>query len=254
VHHYFSSKYRFLILFVCFSFLINYSYCQIIISGTVYDSTKLYSITGVQVKSTSGAITLTDTAGVYHIPASVKDSISFYYANKPTIKFPVLSIPNYNEFDIALRVRVKEKYKPLKEIFIFSNYHKDSAENRENYSKIFNYNKPGIRSTYTPGSSAGFDLDELINIFRFRRNKQHLQFQKRLIEQEQDRYVDYKFNSKFLKRVTGLSGPQLEEYKTQYRPSYEFIISVTELEFYEYIDYTSAKFKKDLQQAQPPDR
>ncbi|MEO6455202.1 MAG: hypothetical protein ABIN97_14075 [Ginsengibacter sp.] len=199
----------------------------------------------MQVKSTSGAFTFTDSAGVYHIRVSDKDSISFFYRNKPTTKFPVNTISDYGQFDISLRVGVKEKYKPLKEIFIFSNYRRDSAENRNDYYKTFNYQKPGIRSTYTPGSSAGLDLDEMINIFRFRKNKQHLQFQKRLIEQEQDRYVDYKFSTKFLKRITGLSGPLLEKYKIEYRPTYEFITSITELEFYEYINYTSTKFKKD---------
>jgi len=211
----------------------------------VYDSTKVYSVSGVQVKGTNGTYTFTDSAGIYHIKVSEKDSISFYYRNKPTIKFPVSTITDYNQFDISLRVGVKEKYKPLKEIIIYSNYHRDSAENREAYNKIFDYQKPTIRSTYTPGSSAGFDLDELINIFRFRRNKQHLQFQKRLIEQEQDRYVDYKFSKRFLKRVTGLDSSYLEKYMKEYRPTYEFITTITELQFYEYITLTSEKFKRE---------
>lgn len=197
------------------------------------------------VKSTGGTRAFTDSAGIYHIKVSAKDSLFFVYGNKPTMKFPVSTIENYNEFDISLKAGAKEKYKPLKEIIVYSNYHQDSAENRLNYSKIFNYNKPTIRSNYTPGSSAGFDLDELVNIFRFRRNKQHLQFQKRLIDQEQDRYVDYKFNKRFLKRVTGLDSTYLEKYIKEYRPSYEFISGITELEFYEYINYTSEKFKKD---------
>ena len=238
-------KFKYFISLVALCFLANFCTAQIIVSGTVYDSTKLYSITGVLVKSTSGPSTITDSAGIYHIKVSDKDSISFFYSNKPTIKFAVNLIPNYNDFDISLKVGVKEKYKPLKEVIVFSNYHQDSAENRLAYSKIFDYNKPTIRSTYTPGSSAGFDLDELINIFRFRRNKQNLQFQKRLVEQEEDRYVDYKFNKRFLKRVTGLDSLPLEKYIKEFRPSYQFITSITELEFYEYINYTSENFKKD---------
>ena len=245
MHFYFSLRFGFFIQFAASCFLANFAIGQIIVSGTVYDSTKLYSVSGVQVKSTSGAFTTTDSMGIYHIQVTDKDSISFFYANKPTTKFPVNTISNYNEFDVSLQVRVKEKYKALKEIVIFSNYRKDSAENRLNYYKQFNYDKPTIRSNYIPGSSAGVDLDELINIFRFRRNKQHLQFQKRLIEQEQDRYVDYRFSTKLLKRVTGLSETMLDKYKTEYRPSYEFITSVSEVEFYEYIIITSNKFKKD---------
>ena len=245
MHFYQPLKLNFFILLTGSCCLGNFAIGQITISGTVYDSTKLYSVTGVQVKSTGGAFTITDSAGIYHIQVSEKDSISFFYAGKPTMKFPVKTISNYTEFDISLQVRVKEKYRALKEIVIFSHYRQDSAENRQNYYKAFNYDKPTIRSTYTPGSSAGVDLDELINIFRFRRNKQHLQFQKRLIEQEQDRYVDYRFSTRLLKRVTGLSDTMLTKYKTEYRPSYEFITSVSEVEFYEYIIITSNKFKKD---------
>ena len=96
---------------------------------------------------------------------------------------------------------------------------------------------------YEPGSAAGFDLDALIDIFRFRKNKQNLVFQKRLMQEEEDKYVNYKFNSTLLKRVTGLTGAALDKYKMMYRPSYDFLLTSTELEFYEYIINTAKKFK-----------
>nr|MBA2562877.1 hypothetical protein [Chitinophagaceae bacterium] len=152
-------KLKFFITFLTLYLLANFANGQIIVSGTVYDSTKLYSITGVEVKSTGGDMSLTDSAGIYKISVTEVDSISFFYRNKSTIKFPVKVVKNYNEFDISLQVRVQEKYKPLKPVYIFSNYRKDSATNRIAYSKIFNYDKPGIGTTYTPGSSAGLDLN-----------------------------------------------------------------------------------------------
>jgi hypothetical protein len=233
------------VFFSSFLLLVNFVTGQIIISGTVYDSTKLYVVPGVIIKSTGGGSTITDSLGAYHINTDEKDSISFYYANKPTQKFPVKSISNYNSFDISLQVRVFEKYKLLKEVKIFTkNYRQDSSENRLSYSKIFDYQKPGLHSTYTPGSPPGLDIDELINIFRFKRNKMNLVFQKRLIEEEQDKYVNYKFNNTLIKRVTGLSGVLLDKYKLLYTPSYEFLIIATELEFYEYILNTASQFKK----------
>jgi hypothetical protein len=233
------------IFFLLFILLANFVTGQIIISGTVYDSTKLYVVPGVIVRSTGGGSTITDSLGIYHINTNEKDSISFYYANKPTQKFPVKDIGNYNDFDISIQTRVFEKYKLLKEVKVYSkNYRQDSAENRQSYSKIFDHQKPGIKSTYTPGGPAGLDIDELINIFHFRRNKMNLAFQKRLIEEEQDKYVDYKFNNKLLKRVTGLTGDTLEKYKREYKPPYEFIATATELEFYEYILKSADQFKK----------
>ena len=232
-------------ILTCMFFMTKSVSAQYIVSGTVYDSSGQYGVSGVIVKNSGGNSVLSDSLGGYHIKVFEKDSLSFYYMNKPTMKFPVHSIINYNQFDISLRVRVKDKYKPLKEIFIYARSHRqDSAENRNDYSRTFNFRNPTLRSSSTPGTPPGLDIDELINIFHFRKNKQTLAFQKRLIEQEEDSYINYRFNSILIKRITGLSGDTLNKYKLQYRPSYFFITSSNELEFYQYILNSSYEFKK----------
>ncbi|MEO6638821.1 MAG: hypothetical protein ABIN25_11105 [Ginsengibacter sp.] len=219
---------------------------QITISGTVYDSSKLYVVPNVNVSSTSGVVTITDSLGAYHINVSKKDSISFIYRGKSTVKFPVQTISNYNAFDISLRVRANDKYKLLKGVTVYADtYRKDSLENRMSYSKIFDFQKPQISSNYEPGAAAGLDLDQLIGMFQFRKNKQNLAFQKRLEEQEQERYVDYRFSSKVITRITGLSGDTLSRYKKLYRPSYFFVVSSTLAQFYEYVLNTSYMFKRE---------
>ncbi len=227
--------------------LCNNSSAQIIISGTVFDSSKLYVVPGVDVNTTSGLTARTDSLGAYHISVSKNDSLSFFYLGKSTVKFPVTTIANYNAFDISLRIKVKDKYKLLKGVTVFADsYRRDSIENRMEYAKIFNFNKPGLSSNYEPGAAAGLDLDELIGIFQFKKNKQHLAFQKRLVEQEQDRYIDYRFNSKLITRITGLRGDTLVRYKDIYRPSYEFVVSSTLAQFYQYILNTSYAFKSEV--------
>jgi hypothetical protein len=242
-------KHNFTFIFFCFCFLPGLlpstCFSQIQVSGTVYDSTKLYVVPAVEVFSTSGASTLTDSVGSYTIDVSESDSISFFYAGKFTLKFPVKTIANYSAFDISLRVRVKEKYKLLKGVTVYTDtYKRDSLENRITYSKIFGHDNPTVRSTYTPGGAAGLDLDELIGMFQFKKNKQNLAFQKRLMDEEQDRYVDYRFNSKTISRITGLTGDTLSRYKKLYRPSYDFVSRSTLTEFYKYILSTSYSFKK----------
>ena len=203
------------------------------------------------VKSTGGAVVFTDSLGGYSIKVAEPDSVSFSYLNKPTMKFPVKSISNYTQFDIALRVHLTSKYKPLKEIYIFSKSHKeDSLESRLQYANVYGFHKGGIKSTYTDGSPPGLDVDELINIFRFRHNKQMQAFQRRLIAEEQERYVNYRFNPTLIKRITGLTGTDLERYKSQYRPSYAFAVASNELQFYEYLLNTSYQFRN--QNGLPP--
>ncbi|MEO8110539.1 MAG: carboxypeptidase-like regulatory domain-containing protein [Ginsengibacter sp.] len=239
------SKFFFL-AFLLQAFCIPDVKAQITISGTVYDSTKLYVVPNVNVSSTSGLVATTDSLGAYHINVSKGDSVSFFYRGKSTVKFPVETINNYNSFDISLRVRINDKYKLLKGVTVFANtYHRDSLENRMSYSKIFDFDKPGISSNYEPGAAAGLDLDQLIGMFQFRKNKQNLAFQKRLVDQEQDHYVDYRFSSKVINRITGLHGDTLTKYKTLYRPSYYFVVSSTLAEFYEYILNTSYSFKRE---------
>ena len=217
------------------------SFAQITISGIVYDSTKLYAVPSVDVFSTSGSSAITDSTGTYHIKVLETDSISFFYKGKYTLKFPVKKIANYT----SLRVRVNEKYKLLKGITVFSDtYRQDSIDNRISYSKIFARENPTLRSNYELGGSAGFDLDELIGIFQFKKNKQTQAFQKRLADEEQERYIDYRFSSKTISRITGLAGTQLSKYKVLYRPSYYFVVNSTLTEFYQYILNTSYAFKK----------
>ena len=232
-------------LFLLQAFFTTNTFGQITISGTVYDSTKLYVVPGVNVYSTSGATAITDSLGAYHINVSEADSLRFFYQEKSTVKFPVKDMKNYTAFDISLRVRVKEKYKLLQGVMVFSDtYRRDSLENRNDYAKVFGREKPGIHSTYEPGGPAGLDLDALIGMFQFRKNKENLAFQKRLFQDEEDRYVDYRFSGKTITRITGLTGDTLVQYQKLYRPSYFFVVNSSLAQFYEYILNTSYAFKK----------
>ncbi|MDE3183304.1 MAG: hypothetical protein KGM16_07795 [Bacteroidota bacterium] len=232
-------------LFTCLQVLSPGASAQVTVSGNVYDVSKLYAVPGVQVSSTSGSSDVTDSTGSYQINVSTNDSIIFTYNGKSTMKFPVKDIKNYSAFDISIHAKVKEKYKLLDPVTVFTDSYKfDSLENREEYAKIFGDEKPGIHSTYDPGGAAGLDLDALIGMFQFRKNKEQLAFKKRLLQEEEDRYVDYKFSSKTITRITGLTGDSLETYKKMYRPDYYFVVSSTLTQFYQYILNTSYAFKR----------
>jgi len=71
-----------------------------------------------------------------------------------------------------------------------------------------------------------------------------LLLQERLEDQEKDNYVNYRFNSLLIKRMTGLDGVMLEKYKKLYRPTYQFVTSAPILDFYQYIINTSKQFKE----------
>jgi hypothetical protein len=218
---------------------------QVIVSGTVFDSSKINYVENVRVVSTAGLFAVTDSLGKYSIPISEKDSLTFYYNNKPTQKFPVKAIQDPSHFDISLRINIKSKYHVLKEVTVFSkSYREDSLENRQTYADIYDYRKPGVKSSVSSDGIAGADLDELINVFRFRRNKNLKAFQLRLETQEQEKYVNYRFNKTTVRRITGLQSPQLDTFLVWYRPSYEFASSSDEMVFNQYVLNAFYQFKK----------
>ncbi len=194
--------------------------------------------------STSGKGTITNAEGMYEIQVMEKDSIWFSYLNKPTIKFPVLKIANVMGFDISLHVSVPT----LKEVKIRpKNYKLDSIQNRMDYAKIFNYQKPKLKAV-TPqyGAAMGFDLDEIINMFRFRRNRSMASFQKRLLLEEQDKFIDHRFNKALVRRLTLLEGSELDSFMLYYRPSFTFTKMAGDYEFQYYIKVAFFRYKKGL--------
>lgn len=225
--------------------LFAFAKSQLTITGTVFDSTKVIPVKDVTVKSSGGTSAITDSNGRYTIVTTDRDSLIFIYQNKPTLKFAVNQIPNIGSFDISLHIHVAEKFKLLKEVKVYAkNYRRDSAENREQYAKIFNYQKPGIKLTTNSYSGAtGADLDELINVFRFKRNKQLRKMQQRLEEEEKENYVNYRFNKTTVRRVTRLDGKDLEEFMKDYRPGFEFTLGSSVVDFYQYILNASYEYK-----------
>jgi len=236
-----------LLLYIVVLLFVQTGSAQIQLSGTVYDSTKRNLVMGVQVICTCGTMSFTDSVGNYSIYVGEKDSVFFFFLNKPTQKFAVSAIKDFSAFDISISLHVPGRYKQLKEIIVYGNTRRqDSIENRLQYDKVFNNDRSGIRFTGSnpdAGMSAGLDLDALINVFRFRRNKSMAMFQQRLIKEEQDRYINYRFNKNIVQRLTTLKeGALLDEYMQLYRPEYELMTQILDIELYLYIQETAKRF------------
>lgn len=239
----------FLILFGFFC-LLSDAQESVLIRGVVYDSTRLRIIPNVKVTSTGGGLTYTDSTGHYSILAMPSDSLSFTYRNKSTNRFPVKDIKYLPGFDISLQVSVEDKYKTLKEIVVIQKTHRqDSVENREKYARAFNYQSGGLRLTESNalyGGTPGFDPNEIINIFRFRRNRTMKSLQNRLLEEEAQKFIDYRFNRSTVKQLTGLEGEELRHFMRVYRPGYEFTASSPDYQFYQYILDASRLYKRGI--------
>lgn len=212
------------------------------VRGTVYDSSRNYALPAVSVLSTSGKGAMTDTNGDYIIEASDKDSIWFSYLGKPTQKFPVSKMNLALNFDIALAVNVtmldEVKIKPR-------NYRQDSIQNRQDYAKVFNYTKPKI-SPSVNSEGVGFDLNAIINMFRFKKNRQMQAFQRRLLAEEKEKYIKHRFNKGLVRRLTQLEGDSLDYFMQVYQPPYQFALQADDYTFQKHIKDAAERYKKGL--------
>jgi len=230
-----------LIFFLCVCFITTSAKSQSIISGTVSDYFSKQPLNAVTIQTSSGRYAISDSLGRYAINVTAKDSVWFSYLNKKTMKYAVDTILHPLNFDIALYVDVRW----LPEVRVQTkDYKLDSLQNRQVYAKAFNYKKPGLRfsqsttaQSYVPGSvTAGLDLDEIINAFRFKRNRNMLAFQNRLLQDEQDKYIDHRYSKYLVKKLTNLSGDELDKFMNFYRPSYEETLAMNDLELGYYIE------------------
>lgn len=207
----------------------------ITVSGTVYDITKKTPIEAVSVLGTSGRGTVTDSLGRYSLTLNETDSLYFSFLSKPTSKYAVRDIQNLATFDISILRKIKE----LPAVYVKQrNYHLDSLQNRLDYNKIFDYRKPGLRTSINPGGSGmavGLDLDELINMFKFKKNKRMLSFQRRLEQDEKERYVNHRFNKGLVRKLTGLNSPEIDSFMVGFRPTFDMATQFNDLEFGQFV-------------------
>lgn len=215
------------------------------ISGTIYDISARRPLEAVGVYSSSGKGAITDSLGKYSITVLAKDSLWFSLIGKVTMKYPVDTITNPDNFNVMIHVRATE----LPEVKVRNSYyHLDSVQNRQDYAKIFNFRKPGLRLNSNPGYSpgglgVGFDLDEIINMFRVKRSRSILGLQKRLVEQERDKYVSNRYSKQFVRKITRLTSPELDTFMNRYRPEYEVVQLLNDLELGYYVQISFEQYR-----------
>lgn len=239
-------KLLFLLLVIALGAVKEQAVAQFVtISGNVYDITARRPLEAVAVLSNSGRAALTDSLGRYLITVPRTDSIWFSMIGKSTMKYPVDTIINVDNFNVMIHVRATD----LPEVKVRNNYYKlDSIQNRQDYAKAFNFRKPTIRLStnpnYNPGGlTAGFDLTELINMFRTRRNRNLEFLQNRLLDEEQQKYIDRRFSKKFVRELTLLNSPDLDTFMSRYRPTYEMLTQLNDLELGYYINRSFDQYR-----------
>lgn len=230
-------------LFLLFAFLANTAAAQYRVKGHVYDSSRTFPIELVTVQSTGGQVTMTDSTGAYTLYVAEKDSIWFSYLGRPTPKYPVLKIADVNQFDLALHLKMDV----MREVRIKTrSYKQDSLQNRLDYAKVFDFHRPSLGTmTSISSAGAGFDVNEIIRLFQFKKNRSMERFRERLEQEERDKFVDRRFGRLLVKRLTGIENEdELKDFMQKYRPTFEFTAGTSDYDFQYFIKIAYQEYKK----------
>jgi len=161
--------------------------------------------------------------------------------------FPVIDIRGTTSFNVSIDV-VGPALMPV--YVSHNNYYMDSLLNRRENRENFDFQKGiGLRNLYMmPGGKAlmvGVSLDFDLFFNRDTRKSKEL-MQRWLLEQEQDKYIDHRFNGIVVRKITGLDSADLATFMKTYRPTYEFVQSfATDWEFYQFSKDCSKSFLTD---------
>lgn len=217
------------------------------------------STEGIMVESKKGnQTTFTDERGYFSIYVLPHDTL-YYYVNKlaRSIPYPVDSIKDWNAYAIAIQtidydIAMARKYgTPIDKVdasinlgnvtVTARNYHKDSLQNRLEYDKIFNYKNPPI-NPFSP-------VQTIYDLLSFKKKKRIKRMRKDLLFEEEQGYVDTRFNKTVVKRSIGkaIDDAVLDAYMRRYRPTYAQSIGMEDLSMVMYIRKTFKLYQDSTQ-------
>jgi len=80
-----------------------------------------------------------------------------------------------------------------------------------------------------------------------KKNRQEWAFQEMYEKWEQEKYIDFTFNEKLVSRITYLKDDELKQFMKQFRPDYNFLRTVSDYEYLDYIKHCYFIYKRGKQ-------
>jgi len=215
---------------------------QQFLTGKIYKKNSNETLLSVSIHNiTANRYDLSDEDGSYHIQAMPGDHISFssvgYRPDTITVTASLLTAA----YPVYLDIRPQE----LQAVRVgeYNNYQLDSMDRRKEYAWVYDHdNTPHVARDRQGADGVGVTL----NIFRNSSSaaKQRIHLEKRLQKEEEDYYVDYRYNESYVTKITHLKGDSLKEFMRKYRPSYDYCRKAANVDILVYINDSYKQYMK----------
>jgi hypothetical protein len=215
---------------------------QQFLTGKIYKKNSTETLLSVSIHNITGQrYDLSEEDGSYKIQAMPGDHISFssvgYKADTITVTASLLTAA----CPIYLDIRPQE----LQAVRVgqYNNYQLDSMDRRKEYAWVYDHeNTPRFAHDRQGADGVGVTM----NIFRnsSKQAKQRISLSKRLEKEEEDYYVDYRYNKDYVGKITHLKGDSLKEFMRRYRPSYDYCRKAANVDILVYISDSYKQYMK----------
>jgi len=217
------------------------------VTGLVVDKTTKQPIAGASI-NVEGFTTRTNQLGQFEVDVPhAADSLKITALGYKTLNVAT-GKPN-----VLLRIELESKINNLNEVTVRGDrsFKKDSLANRADFARQFNYKGPRVIDAFTgnglsfyPGEFLSVNLLVLVQALT-KKSTPEYKFNKILIRDEHEQFVDEKFNRGNVSRITGLKGDTLSVFLVLYRPTYEIALKSTEYDMEVYIRGRFNQFKEN---------
>lgn len=219
-----------------------HGWSQQYLTGKIFKTNSTETLLSVSIHNiTEQRYDLSDEDGSYRIQAAPGDHIAFssvgYKADTLTVTASLLTA----SCPIYLDIRPQE----LQAVRVgqYSNYQLDSMDRRKEYAWVYEHdNTPHFARDRQGADGVGITL----NIFRNTSSaaKQRIRLEKRLEKEEEDYYVDFRYNKDYVARITHLKGDSLKQFMQRYRPSYDYCRKAANVDILVYISDSYKQYMK----------
>ena len=219
-----------------------HSWGQQFLTGKVFKKNSTEFLISVSIHNITGQrYDLSEENGSYRIQAAPGDHIAFssvgYVADTVTVTASLLTA----EYTVYLDVRAQT----LQAVRVgeFSNYQLDSMDRRKEYAWVYDHdNTPHVARDRQGADGVGVTL----NIFRNSGSAAHQRkdLKKRLEKEEEDYYVDSRYNKDYVSKMTHLKGDSLLQFMRRYRPSYDYCRKAATVDILVYISDSYKQYMK----------
>jgi hypothetical protein len=236
---------RYTLLIIAFLLFSCPGFAQRFLTGKVLKKDSKEFLVSVSIENkTQRRHDLSDERGTFRIQSAQGDVLIFSHVGYRSDTIVVDTSMQAGDYPVYMEP--KAQMLRAVEVGSLSNYQLDSMARREEYGWVYDHGTPPRLERKRTGDGVGVSL----NIFRnaSKEDQDRDKLKKRLMREEEEHYIDFRYSREYVARLTKLKGDSLQLFMMHFRPTYEYCRKAANVDILVYVNDSFKKFMKREEQ------